>query len=101
MTSPGSGDEIGRFLTLADAAEILAVDVAAVDELIRSGELPAIRVGTAGPWRIERLQLGPERVDVTRRRGGPAAMTKPGLSSPGRPKVRVQRTQSQIPVTPG
>ncbi|MFB6609545.1 helix-turn-helix domain-containing protein [Agromyces sp. NPDC056379] len=57
MTSPGSGDEIGRFLTLADAAEILAVDVAAVDELIRSGELPAIRVGTAGPWRIERVQL--------------------------------------------
>ncbi|MFC9559936.1 helix-turn-helix domain-containing protein [Agromyces sp. NPDC056965] len=57
MTSPGSGDEIGRFLTLADAAEILAVDVVAVDELIRSGELPAIRVGTAGPWRIERVQL--------------------------------------------
>jgi excisionase family DNA binding protein len=57
MTSPGSGDEIGRFLTLADAAEILAVDVAAVDELIHSGELPAIRVGSTGPWRIERVQL--------------------------------------------
>ena len=57
MTSPGSGDEIGRFLTIADAAEILAVDVATVDDLIRSGELPAIRVGTSGPWRIERTQL--------------------------------------------
>ena len=57
MTSPGSGDEIGRFLTLADAAEILAVDVATVDDLIRSGELPAIRVGSTGPWRIERVQL--------------------------------------------
>ncbi|WP_022893576.1 helix-turn-helix domain-containing protein [Agromyces subbeticus] len=57
MTSPGSGDEIGRFLTLADAAEILAVDVATVDELVRSGELPAIRIGTTGPWRIERAQL--------------------------------------------
>ncbi|GAA1803565.1 helix-turn-helix domain-containing protein [Agromyces neolithicus] len=57
MTSPGSGDEIGRFLTIADAAEILAVDVATVDDLIRSGELPAIRVGTSGPWRIERAQL--------------------------------------------
>ncbi|KRC60420.1 hypothetical protein ASE14_05180 [Agromyces sp. Root81] len=57
MTSPGSGDEIGRFLTLADAAEILAVDVPAVDELVRSGELPAIRVGSTGPWRIERVQL--------------------------------------------
>ncbi|MDQ0895459.1 helix-turn-helix domain-containing protein [Agromyces ramosus] len=57
MTSPGSGEEIGRFLTLADAAEILAVDVATVDGLIRSGELPAIRVGSSGPWRIERVQL--------------------------------------------
>ena len=57
MTSPGSGGEIGRFLTIADAAEILAVDVATVDDLIRSGELPAIRVGTSGPWRIERTQL--------------------------------------------
>jgi excisionase family DNA binding protein len=57
MTPPGSGDEIGRFLTVADAAELLAVDVETVDELIRSGELPAIRVGTTGPWRIERTQL--------------------------------------------
>lgn len=57
MTSPGSDDEIGRFLTIADAAEILAVDVATVDALIRSGELPAIRVGSSGPWRIERAQL--------------------------------------------
>lgn len=57
MTAPGSGEEIGRFLTIADAAEILAVDVATVDGLIRSGELPAIRVGSSGPWRIERVQL--------------------------------------------
>ena len=28
-----------------------------VDDLIRSGELPAIRVGASGPWRIERVQL--------------------------------------------
>ena len=70
MTSPGSGDEIGRFLTVADAAEILAVDVAAVDELIRSGELPAIRVGSAGPWRVERTQLEvwiEEQYELTRR----------------------------------
>jgi excisionase family DNA binding protein len=52
-----SDREIGRFLTVADAAELLAVDVATVDELIRSGELPAIRVGTSGPWRVERTQL--------------------------------------------
>lgn len=70
MTSPGSGGEIGRFLTLAETAELLSVDVAAVDELVRSGELPAIRVGTSGPWRIERAQLEvwiDEQYEATRR----------------------------------
>ena len=70
MTPDGSGDAIGRFLTIADAAEVLAVDVATVDELIRSGELPAIRVGTSGPWRIERTQLEvwiEEQYELTRR----------------------------------
>ena len=70
MTPPGAGDEIGRFLTVADAAELLAVDVATVDELIRSGELPAIRVGNAGPWRVERSQLEvwiEEQYEQTRR----------------------------------
>jgi excisionase family DNA binding protein len=57
MTTHGAGDEIGRFLTVADTAELLAVDVAVVDDLIRSGELPAIRVGSSGPWRVERTQL--------------------------------------------
>lgn len=70
MTTPGSRDEIGRFLTVADAAELLAVDVATVDELIRSGELPAIRVGSTGPWRVERVQLEvwiEEQYEQTRR----------------------------------
>ncbi len=65
-----SDREIGRFLTVADAAELLAVDVATVDELIRSGELPAIRVGTSGPWRVERTQLEvwiEEQYEQTRR----------------------------------
>ncbi len=65
-----SGREIGRFLTVADAAELLAVDVATVDELIRSGELPAIRIGSAGPWRVERTQLEvwiEEQYEQTRR----------------------------------
>lgn len=71
MTSPGAGDEIGRFLTVADTAELLAVDVATVDELIRSGELPAIRVGSSGPWRVERAQLEvwiDDQYEQTRRR---------------------------------
>jgi excisionase family DNA binding protein len=70
MTSHGARDEIGRFLTVADAAELLAVDVATVDELIRSGELPAIRVGSSGPWRVERSQLEvwiEEQYEQTRR----------------------------------
>lgn len=70
MTSHGASDQIGRFLTVADAAELLAVDVATVDELIRSGELPAIRVGSSGPWRVERTQLEvwiEEQYEQTRR----------------------------------
>lgn len=70
MTPHGAGHEIGRFLTVADAAELLAVDVATVDELIRSGELPAIRVGSSGPWRVERTQLEvwiDEQYEQTRR----------------------------------
>jgi excisionase family DNA binding protein len=46
-----------RFLTLADAAEVLNVEVADVHALVTSGELPAIRVGKAGQWRIERVVL--------------------------------------------
>ena len=70
MTPHGAGDEIGRFLTVADAAELLAVDVGTVDDLIRSGELPAIRIGSSGPWRVERSQLEvwiEEQYEQTRR----------------------------------
>ena len=70
MIQHGPGDAIGRFLTVADAAEVLAVDVESVHELIRSGELPAIRVGERGPWRIERTQLEvwiEEQYEQTRR----------------------------------
>ncbi|WP_308799668.1 helix-turn-helix domain-containing protein [Agromyces silvae] len=69
MTNHGSG-EIGRFLTVADAAELLSVDIPTIDELIRSGELPAIRVGDTGPWRVELTQLHlwiQDRYEDTRR----------------------------------
>ncbi|WP_341358763.1 helix-turn-helix domain-containing protein [Georgenia sp. M64] len=42
-----------RFLTLADVAEELAVSVAQVRVLVRSGELPAIQVGGRNQWRVE------------------------------------------------
>jgi excisionase family DNA binding protein len=48
---------IGRFLTAADAAEVLNVELTTVLELVDTGELPAIRVGRAGQVRIERAVL--------------------------------------------
>jgi len=47
-----SADDAVRFLTVADCAEILNVEVADVTDLVDSGELPAIRVGAQ--WRVER-----------------------------------------------
>jgi excisionase family DNA binding protein len=49
--------EIGRFLTIADVALELKVSVNQAYALVRSGELPAIKVGAAGRWRVERAQF--------------------------------------------
>jgi len=46
-----------RFLQLADVAEELSVTVSQVYHMVRSGELPAIKVGGRGQWRVERDQL--------------------------------------------
>lgn len=56
MTTPdGAGP--GRFLTLADTAELLNISTRQAYALVRSGELPAIQVGAQGSWRIERAVL--------------------------------------------
>ncbi|ROR73752.1 helix-turn-helix domain-containing protein [Bogoriella caseilytica] len=47
----------GRFLTLADVAETLAVSVTQARALVRSGELRAIQVGGRGQWRVEDAAL--------------------------------------------
>lgn len=52
-----SAEGLGRFLTLADAAEILNISVNQAYGLVRSGELPAIKLGGNGQWRIERALL--------------------------------------------
>lgn len=57
MTLLHRDDGLGRFLTVADTADVLNVSAAEVMSLIQSGELPAIRVGRSGPWRIERPVL--------------------------------------------
>lgn len=46
-----------RFLTLADVAEVLNTSVAQAYALVRRKELPAIRIGGRGQWRVETAQL--------------------------------------------
>jgi excisionase family DNA binding protein len=46
-----------RFLQLADVAEMLNISVAQAYALVRSGELPAIKVGGRGQWRVEASEL--------------------------------------------
>lgn len=46
-----------RFLLMADVAEQLNVSVSQVYHMVRSGELPAIKVGGRGQWRIEATRL--------------------------------------------
>lgn len=46
-----------RFLHLADVAEVLNISAAQAYALVRSGELPAIKVGGRGQWRVEREEL--------------------------------------------
>jgi len=46
-----------RFLLLADVAAELNVSDSQVYHMVRSGELPAIKVGGRGQWRVERAKL--------------------------------------------
>lgn len=42
-----------RFLKIADAADTLSCSEAQIYALVRSGEIPAIKIGGRGQWRIE------------------------------------------------
>jgi excisionase family DNA binding protein len=46
-----------RFLLLADVAAELNVSDSEVYHMVRSGELPAIKIGGRGQWRVERAKL--------------------------------------------
>jgi excisionase family DNA binding protein len=46
-----------RFLTLADVAEVLNTSSAQVYALVRRGDLPAIKIGGRGQWRVEASEL--------------------------------------------
>ncbi|MBN9621207.1 MAG: helix-turn-helix domain-containing protein [Actinobacteria bacterium] len=46
-----------RFLKLSDVAEILNISTSQVYALVRNQELPAIKIGGRGQWRVERDRL--------------------------------------------
>lgn len=46
-----------RFLQLAEVSEILNISSAQAYALVRSGELPAIKIGGRGQWRVEVTEL--------------------------------------------
>ncbi len=46
-----------RFLQLTDVAEILNISSSQTYALVRNGDLPAIKIGGRGQWRVERTVL--------------------------------------------
>ncbi|GMA18557.1 hypothetical protein GCM10025862_05780 [Arsenicicoccus piscis] len=46
-----------RFIQLAEVSEILDISSAQAYALVRSGDLPAIKVGGRGQWRVEVSEL--------------------------------------------
>lgn len=52
-----SSDIAPRYLTLEDVATYLSTSVPQVYALVRSGELPAIKLGGRGVWRVDRGKL--------------------------------------------
>ncbi len=74
---PAVGVELEpRFLTLDEVAVYLNVRPAQVYALVRRGELPAVKVGGRGVWRVERAALE-EYVEELKRRTREWAETHP------------------------
>ncbi|MDX6298186.1 MAG: hypothetical protein QOI51_2043 [Nocardioidaceae bacterium] len=46
-----------RFLPLTEVAEVLSISVSQVYALVRRGDLPAIKIGGRGQWRVESSEL--------------------------------------------
>ena len=46
-----------RFLLIEDVATELSTSRAQIYAMVRSGDLPAIKVGGRGQWRVERAKL--------------------------------------------
>ncbi len=50
-------ESMTRFLRLSDVAEILNISASQTYALVRAGDLPAIKIGGRGQWRVERDQV--------------------------------------------
>lgn len=46
-----------RFLQLSDVADELNISASQTYALVRGGDLPAIKIGGRGQWRVERTSL--------------------------------------------
>ncbi|GAB2653622.1 helix-turn-helix domain-containing protein [Kribbella swartbergensis] len=46
-----------RFLQLADVAEVLNISANQVYALVRRGDIPAVKIGGRGQWRVEATEL--------------------------------------------
>lgn len=57
LTRMPLGPDQPRFLSLPDVAEVLNISAAQAYALVRSGDLPAIKVGGRGQWRVETAEL--------------------------------------------
>jgi len=53
----GAMADTPRFYTLTDVAEVLNTSSAQVYAMVRRGELPAIKIGGRGQWRVEASKL--------------------------------------------
>jgi excisionase family DNA binding protein len=56
-TPEPTSDVEPRYIKLEDVASYLSVSVPQVYALVRSGELPAIKIGGRGVWRVDRRKL--------------------------------------------
>lgn len=75
--NPNTTPPAVRFLTLPEVSDILNVSHAQAYALVRSGALPAIKLGGRGQWRVEaQIYLGAESSPPMARQVG-TFMTRP------------------------
>lgn len=55
--TPVNANTTGRFLSIEQVAAELNVTTAQAYALLRSGSLPALKIGGRGMWRVERTRL--------------------------------------------